>query len=204
MEDAQDQRAGGRRRAAARGRRAQHPRPAARPGGLTGMAYPTSAVFPGTYASAPAASAWPAFDVDGTLTDGRLWFDHDGSEMKAFHVQDGPGLRLLVDNGIAVALITARESASVRSRAEDLRAGARVHRRHATSWPACAHALRATRHRPCPKSPTWATTCPTCPVFPHVGLAVAPANAHAGSRDKRRTGSPASTAAKAPRAHCAT
>ena len=36
-----------------------------------------------------------AFDVDGTLTDGRLWFDHAGNEMKAYHVQDGLGLRLL-------------------------------------------------------------------------------------------------------------
>ncbi len=61
------------------------------------------------------------FDVDGTLTDGRLFFNEDGTESKAFHVHDGQGLRLLEDSGIAVALITARDSRIVRSRGQDLR-----------------------------------------------------------------------------------
>jgi 3-deoxy-D-manno-octulosonate 8-phosphate phosphatase (KDO 8-P phosphatase) len=61
------------------------------------------------------------FDVDGTLTDGRLYFDSEGRESKAFHVHDGQGLRLLEDNGIAVAIITARDSASAKARAKDLR-----------------------------------------------------------------------------------
>ena len=52
------------------------------------------------------------FDVDGTLTDGKLYFDSEGRESKAFNVHDGQGLRLLEDNGIAVALITARASES--------------------------------------------------------------------------------------------
>lgn len=60
------------------------------------------------------------FDVDGTLTDGRLFFSDDGTEIKAFHVHDGQGLRLLEDAGIAVALITARESRIVRARGQDL------------------------------------------------------------------------------------
>jgi 3-deoxy-D-manno-octulosonate 8-phosphate phosphatase (KDO 8-P phosphatase) len=61
------------------------------------------------------------FDVDGTLTDGRLIYDSNGGELKAFHVHDGQGLRLLEDAGIAVALITARESAIVRARGRELR-----------------------------------------------------------------------------------
>jgi 3-deoxy-D-manno-octulosonate 8-phosphate phosphatase (KDO 8-P phosphatase) len=61
------------------------------------------------------------FDVDGTLTDGRLWFDDAGRESKAFHVQDGLGLKLLEDAGIAVAIVTARESAAAQARARDLR-----------------------------------------------------------------------------------
>ena len=61
-----------------------------------------------------------AFDVDGTLTDGRLWFDGDGRESKAYHIHDGLGLKLLQDQGIAVAFITARESPSARARARDL------------------------------------------------------------------------------------
>lgn len=62
-----------------------------------------------------------AFDVDGTLTDGRLWFDAEGRDSKAFSARDGLGLRMLEDNGIAVAWITARDSASARVRARDLR-----------------------------------------------------------------------------------
>jgi 3-deoxy-D-manno-octulosonate 8-phosphate phosphatase (KDO 8-P phosphatase) len=61
------------------------------------------------------------FDVDGTLTDGKLYFDSEGRESKAFNVHDGQGLRLLEDNGIAVALITARASESAKARAVDLR-----------------------------------------------------------------------------------
>lgn len=61
------------------------------------------------------------FDVDGTLTDGKLYFDSEGRESKAFNVHDGQGLRLLEDNGIAVAFITARASESAKARARDLR-----------------------------------------------------------------------------------
>ena len=65
------------------------------------------------------------FDVDGTLTDGRLFFDSEGRELKAFHVHDGQGLVLLRQVGIEVALITARHSEVARRRAEEL--GVRAH-----------------------------------------------------------------------------
>lgn len=61
-----------------------------------------------------------AFDVDGTLTDGRLHYDQNRTEAKAFHAQDGLGLKLLADAGIAVALITARNSPIVAARAAEL------------------------------------------------------------------------------------
>jgi len=61
-----------------------------------------------------------ALDVDGTLTDGRLWFGADGEQMKAFHVQDGLGMKLVRGAGIEVAWITARSSAIVDRRAADL------------------------------------------------------------------------------------
>ena len=61
-----------------------------------------------------------ALDVDGTLTDGQLWFGSDGSEIKAFSVLDGMGMKLLRDNGIEVALITARQSRVVQLRAREL------------------------------------------------------------------------------------
>lgn len=61
------------------------------------------------------------FDVDGCLTDGRLIYYPDGSEAKAFQVLDGQGLRLLEECGIAVALVTARNTPSVDRRGADLR-----------------------------------------------------------------------------------
>ena len=60
------------------------------------------------------------FDVDGTLTDGRLVYDAAGTESKAFHVHDGQGLVLLRRAGIEVALVTARTSAIVERRAAEL------------------------------------------------------------------------------------
>ena len=61
-----------------------------------------------------------AFDVDGTLTDGRLWMTEDGREIKAFHVHDGLGIKRLREHGIEVALISARISHAVELRAEQL------------------------------------------------------------------------------------
>ena len=60
------------------------------------------------------------FDVDGTLTDGRLWYGEDGHETKVFHVHDGLGLKRLQANDVQVALITARISHPVALRAEEL------------------------------------------------------------------------------------
>jgi 3-deoxy-D-manno-octulosonate 8-phosphate phosphatase (KDO 8-P phosphatase) len=59
-------------------------------------------------------------DVDGVLTDGRIIMDHKGREIKAFNVRDGHGLRLLMEAGIEVALLTGRSSPVVQKRAEDL------------------------------------------------------------------------------------
>ena len=61
-----------------------------------------------------------AFDVDGVLTDGRLWYGPEGEQLKAFHTLDGHGLKLLAAAGIEVALITGRRSAMVERRAAEL------------------------------------------------------------------------------------
>jgi 3-deoxy-D-manno-octulosonate 8-phosphate phosphatase (KDO 8-P phosphatase) len=61
-----------------------------------------------------------AFDVDGTLTDGRLWLAEDGRELKAFHVHDGLGIKRLREHGIEVAIISTRISRAVELRAEEL------------------------------------------------------------------------------------
>ncbi len=59
-------------------------------------------------------------DVDGVLTDGSLYFDSSGNEMKAFSTRDGLGLRYLQLCGIELALITGRQSKIVDRRAEQL------------------------------------------------------------------------------------
>jgi 3-deoxy-D-manno-octulosonate 8-phosphate phosphatase (KDO 8-P phosphatase) len=59
-------------------------------------------------------------DVDGVLTDGRIYIDNHGVESKAFDVKDGHGLKLLQRAGIQVGLITGRQSAVVSFRAREL------------------------------------------------------------------------------------
>ena len=61
------------------------------------------------------------FDVDGVLTDGKLWYGPQGETLKAFYVRDGMGLRLLAESGIALALLTSRRSEAVALRAAELR-----------------------------------------------------------------------------------
>jgi 3-deoxy-D-manno-octulosonate 8-phosphate phosphatase (KDO 8-P phosphatase) len=59
-------------------------------------------------------------DVDGVLTDGRLYYGPDGEALKAFHVRDGHGIKLLREAGIEVAILTARQSRIVAVRAREL------------------------------------------------------------------------------------
>lgn len=61
-----------------------------------------------------------ALDVDGVLTDGRIWYLDGGGEAKAFHIHDGHGLKRLLEAGIEVALVTGRHSAAARRRAQEL------------------------------------------------------------------------------------
>jgi len=59
-------------------------------------------------------------DVDGVMTDGRIIYDNDGGETKAFDVKDGHGLKLVQRAGIQVGIITGRQSAIVTRRAAEL------------------------------------------------------------------------------------
>lgn len=61
-----------------------------------------------------------AFDVDGVLTDGSLWYSDDGREHKAFNARDGHGIKMLRDAGLKLAIITSRRSAIVERRAREL------------------------------------------------------------------------------------
>lgn len=59
-------------------------------------------------------------DVDGVLTDGRLFFDDSGREYKCFHARDGHGIKLLRQTGVEVAVISGRKSNSVTLRMQGL------------------------------------------------------------------------------------
>ena len=61
-----------------------------------------------------------AFDVDGVLTDGALYYTDAGEEFKAFNVQDGHGIKMLQESGVAIAIITSRSSKLVANRARNL------------------------------------------------------------------------------------
>lgn len=60
------------------------------------------------------------FDVDGVLTDGRLYFLADGSEFKSFNTLDGHGIKMLIASGVQTAIISGRSSPVVERRAANL------------------------------------------------------------------------------------
>lgn len=59
-------------------------------------------------------------DVDGVLTDGSLFFDNQGEEYKAFNAKDGHGMKMVMNGGIKLAIITARQSKLLLHRADNL------------------------------------------------------------------------------------
>lgn len=59
-------------------------------------------------------------DVDGVLTDGKLYYGADGEMLKAFHVRDGLGIRLALEAGIEVAVISGRASPATATRLREL------------------------------------------------------------------------------------
>lgn len=60
------------------------------------------------------------FDVDGVLTTGALFYGDDGQEYKAFNSRDGHGMRMLLDSGVQIGIITGRESEVVTLRMRNL------------------------------------------------------------------------------------
>jgi 3-deoxy-D-manno-octulosonate 8-phosphate phosphatase (KDO 8-P phosphatase) len=76
--------------------------------------------LPADVAARAARVKLACFDVDGVLTDGRLWYGAGGESLKAFHVHDGLGLKLLMQAGVATAIVTARQSDMVEARGREL------------------------------------------------------------------------------------
>lgn len=61
-----------------------------------------------------------AFDVDGVLTDGGLYYSDSGEEFKRFNSLDGQGMKMLKASGVEIAIITGRTSRCVEARAKNL------------------------------------------------------------------------------------
>ena len=60
------------------------------------------------------------FDVDGVFTDGKIYIDENGEESKAFHTQDGQGIRNLIESGIKILVISGRKSKAAEKRMIEL------------------------------------------------------------------------------------
>jgi len=63
------------------------------------------------------------FDVDGVLTDGRLWYTADGKDLKVFHSFDGHGVKMLAESGVRCAILSGRKSSAVAKRAKEIGIG---------------------------------------------------------------------------------
>ena len=59
-------------------------------------------------------------DVDGVLTDGKLFYGKNGEEIKVFNVRDGIAIKTLIRRGIKIGLISSRDSLALRFRADEL------------------------------------------------------------------------------------
>ncbi|MGE0086957.1 MAG: KdsC family phosphatase [Desulfococcaceae bacterium] len=59
-------------------------------------------------------------DVDGVLTDGSIMYQADGTEIKCFNAKDGLGIRLLMESGIQVGIVTGRSSPALIQRCRNL------------------------------------------------------------------------------------
>lgn len=116
------------------------------------------------------------FDVDGTLTDGRLHYGTDGHEAKSFHVQDGMGLVLLRESGIELALVTARLSPVVATRGKELKIP-HVHLGERGKL-ACMQRIAAQMGIGMDAVAFMGDDLPDLATLRGVGLAIAPANAH--------------------------
>jgi 3-deoxy-D-manno-octulosonate 8-phosphate phosphatase (KDO 8-P phosphatase) len=117
-----------------------------------------------------------AFDVDGTLTDGRLWYSESGHETKVFHVHDGLGLKRLQAYGIQVAIISARISHPLALRAEELDI-AHVYQGQGDKRECLTQILEALHLQP-EEAAFVGDDLPDLPAMHMAGLAVAVANAH--------------------------
>jgi len=119
---------------------------------------------------------WAIFDVDGVLTDGRIYIGEHGEEFKAFSTLDGHGLKLLAQAGIEPVVLTGRDSPAVRRRVADLGLAHAVYGAHDKL--AAAEALRARLGLRWDQLAAIGDDWPDLPLLQRAVFACAPANAH--------------------------
>ena len=115
-------------------------------------------------------------DVDGVLTDGRLFFDDHGKEYKCFHARDGHGIKLLRQSGVEVAVISGRKSNSVAIRMQSLGVS-QVYQGHENKRAAFAEILRNLNLSPRQVAHVGDDVL-DLPIMVQAGFAVAVADAH--------------------------
>lgn len=115
-------------------------------------------------------------DVDGVLTDGRLWFGPDGESWKAFHVRDGHGIKELLRAGVGVAVISGRSSPAVAARLREL--GVDEVAQGVDDKARALGELLARRRVAASRVACLADDTPDLPVMAAVGLPAAVADAH--------------------------
>jgi 3-deoxy-D-manno-octulosonate 8-phosphate phosphatase (KDO 8-P phosphatase) len=115
-------------------------------------------------------------DVDGVLTDGRLWIGPGGETVKAFHVRDGVGIKALPAAGITAAIISGRSSESVAQRAREL--GIRHVRQGVADKAAACRELLADLQLPASVAACVVDDTPDLPLMALCALPIAVADAH--------------------------
>lgn len=116
------------------------------------------------------------FDVDGVLTDGRIYISERGEEFKAFSTLDGHGLKLLAKGGIVPIVITGRDSPAVRRRVADLGIAHAVYGAHDKL--AAAAGVMKTLQLGWDALAVMGDDWPDLPLLTRAAFACAPANAH--------------------------
>ncbi|WP_042805511.1 HAD family hydrolase [Thioalkalivibrio sp. ALE19] len=115
-------------------------------------------------------------DVDGVLTDGALFLGDGGEQYKAFHSRDGHGLRMAMDEGLEVAILTGRQSAVVEHRLQDLGIRHCIQGRR-DKGEALAQLLQQTGHR-ADEAAFVGDDVVDLPAMRRVGLGIAVGDAH--------------------------
>jgi 3-deoxy-D-manno-octulosonate 8-phosphate phosphatase (KDO 8-P phosphatase) len=115
-------------------------------------------------------------DVDGVLTDGRLFYGARGESLKAFHVRDGHGIKQVAAAGITVAIISGRKSAAVTLRAREL--GIRHVTQGASDKLAALEKLARARSVALEQCACVGDDTPDAPMLQVAGVAIAVADAH--------------------------